>query len=139
MDVLVILVACHGRTTPNKIEENKASIKQKWEAGKPIQSQHFPHTLHVCLQEAQEVEKAWGWEVFNKITGTEIMLAFLFTVTCACANGDPVTALKEVAYTVQVKFHVVKDSLQTITMHTQFPYTEVAPSKGFFFGHISVL
>ena len=89
-------------------------------SGTPIPAEHFPHTIHVALNDPDDIEKEWGWEVFEKITGTEILLAFLYTVCCAMHRGNNLDKLKEVALTGQVKFHVVRGRINIITMRLQF-------------------
>ena len=89
-------------------------------SGTPIPAEHFPHTIHVALNDPDDIEKEWGWEVFEKITGAEIMLAFLYTCCCAIERGCNMDKLKDVALTVQVKFHIVRGKVQIITMRLQF-------------------
>ena len=37
-------------------------------SGSALPIEHFPHTIHLILREEAQIETAWNWEVFDKIT-----------------------------------------------------------------------
>ena len=98
-------------------------------SGSALPIEHFPHTIHLILREEAQIETAWNWEVFDKITGTEILMAFAYTICCGLHRGDAVDKMKECALTGQCKFHVVRDKVAIIAMRIQFTEHIIADDK----------
>ena len=74
-------------------------------------SNHFPHTIHAFIREPAQISTPLSWGVFDKIAGTEIMLAYAYALVC-CAEKKDHVALQEMiqtALTAQCKFHVMAD------------------------------
>jgi len=97
--------------------------------GCDFRTDHFPHTIHAIVQGADDLQKTWGWCVFDKITGTDILLAFFYTIVCAVQRGDPLQPFKDTALTVQCEFHDVRDPVQIITKRIQFTENISADNK----------
>ena len=85
--------------------------------------QHFPHALHAWVREPSEIRTAWNWGIFEKFVGTEVLLAYCFSLCCQIARSKDKKSLEpwiQTALTSQCKFH--QDRAMTISAKMQ--YTE---------------
>jgi|GEM_PF-6765236 len=87
--------------------------------------QHFPHALHAWVRDPSEIRTAWNWGIFEKFVGTEVLLAYCFSLCCQITRSKDKKSLEpwiQTALTSQCKFHVHQDRAMTISAKMQ--YTE---------------
>ena len=87
--------------------------------------QHFPHALHAWVRDPSEIRTAWNWGIFEKFVGTEILLAYCFSLCCQISRSKDKKVLEpwiQTAITSQCKFHVHQD--RAITISAKMQYTE---------------
>ena len=84
---------------------------------------HFPHCFHAVVKDTSEILNPWTWGMFEKFVGAEIMMAFCLSFCCHIARGaktkESLEPFVTCALTVQCKFHVHKDRIETIAVQMQ--------------------